>query len=58
MLTARGEEEDIVKGLDLGADDYITKPFDESELFSAIESRLAKLAIINENSKSTEINEV
>jgi CRP-like cAMP-binding protein/CheY-like chemotaxis protein len=58
FLSAKTERKDIRKGMDLGADDYITKPFDESELFSAIESRLAKLAIINENSKSTEINEV
>ena len=32
MLTARGREEDIIKGLDLGADDYLTKPFRVNEL--------------------------
>lgn len=32
MLTGRDTKEDIVKGLDAGADDYITKPFDENEL--------------------------
>src|SRR5690625_4941085 len=32
MLTARDQREDIVKGLQLGADDYITKPFNEDEL--------------------------
>jgi DNA-binding response OmpR family regulator len=32
MLTARGEEEDLVRALDLGADDYLTKPFDLREL--------------------------
>ena len=32
MLTARGEEEDRVRGLDVGADDYVTKPFSMSEL--------------------------
>jgi two-component system, OmpR family, alkaline phosphatase synthesis response regulator PhoP len=36
MLTARGEEEDIVKGLDLGADDYVTKPFSMKVLLARI----------------------
>jgi DNA-binding response OmpR family regulator len=48
FLSAKTEHKDIRKGMNLGADDYITKPFDESELFSAIESRLAKIAIIND----------
>tara|TARA_R110001583_G_scaffold82774_1_gene219311 strand:- start:43800 stop:44855 length:1056 start_codon:yes stop_codon:yes gene_type:complete len=51
FLSARTEYQDIRKGMNLGADDYITKPFDESELFSAIASRLAKVAILEENSK-------
>jgi len=49
FLSAKTEHKDIRKGMDLGADDYITKPFDESELFSAIESRLARVAILKEN---------
>jgi CheY-like chemotaxis protein/DNA-binding transcriptional regulator YhcF (GntR family) len=49
FLSAKSEHKDIRKGMDLGADDYITKPFDESELFSAIESRLARVAIYKEN---------
>ncbi|WP_108671402.1 response regulator transcription factor [Peribacillus acanthi] len=36
MLTARDDKEDIVKGLRLGADDYITKPFNEEELVARI----------------------
>jgi len=48
-LSAKTEREDIRKGMNMGADDYITKPFEESELISAIESRLAKVAILNEN---------
>ncbi|RXP63588.1 response regulator [Lutibacter sp. HS1-25] len=49
FLSAKTEHKDVRKGMNLGADDYITKPFDESELFSAIESRLAKVAILKEN---------
>lgn len=42
MLTARSEKEDIVKGLKLGADDYISKPFDEEELTARIEAVLRR----------------
>ena len=46
FLSARTEHKDIRKGMDLGADDYLTKPFEEEELLSAIESRLAKVEIL------------
>ncbi|MFD0863794.1 response regulator [Sungkyunkwania multivorans] len=49
FLSAKTERQDIRKGMDLGADDYLTKPFDEKELINAIESRLAKMAILKEN---------
>ncbi|MFD1292570.1 response regulator [Lutibacter holmesii] len=60
FLSAKTEYSDIRKGMNLGADDYLTKPYDESELFSAIESRLAKVVIHQENlavkrTKNTEI---
>lgn len=42
FLTAKAERPDIRKGMDLGADDYLTKPFDGAELLRAIESRLKK----------------
>ena len=47
FLSAKTEHKDIRKGMDLGADDYLTKPFEEEELLSAIESRLAKIAILD-----------
>lgn len=42
MLSARSEKPDIVKGLKIGADDYITKPFDEEELLARIEALLRR----------------
>ncbi|GAB3795070.1 response regulator transcription factor [Virgibacillus kimchii] len=42
MLTAREQQEDIVKGLKLGADDYITKPFNEGELIARMEALLRR----------------
>lgn len=36
MLTAKGEQEDKIRGLDAGADDYVTKPFDMAELLARI----------------------
>ena len=42
MLTARDAKEDIVKGLKGGADDYISKPFDEEELVARIEAVLRR----------------
>lgn len=42
FLTARVNKEDFRKGMGLGADDYITKPFDDTELLEAIEIRIAR----------------
>ena len=42
MLTAKGEQADIIKGLNLGADDYILKPFDEEELLARIQAVLRR----------------
>ncbi len=43
MLTAKGEEDDRVRGLELGADDYITKPFSQRELVSRIRAVLRRV---------------
>jgi len=44
MLTARGEEEDKIRGLDSGADDFVTKPFSPRELASRIKAVLRRAA--------------
>ncbi len=46
FLTAKSERADYRKGMDMGADDYITKPFDDIELLNAVESRLRKCEIL------------
>lgn len=42
MLTARDQSEDIIKGLQLGADDYMTKPFNEDELLARMSALLRR----------------
>jgi DNA-binding response OmpR family regulator/DNA-binding transcriptional regulator YhcF (GntR family) len=42
FLTAKTDRQDMRKGMEMGADDYLTKPFDDVELFNAIEVRLKK----------------
>lgn len=46
FLTAKAERPDMRKGMELGADDYLTKPFDDTDLLNAIESRLKKKDIL------------
>lgn len=48
FLSAKTKRSDIRKGMNLGADDYVTKPFTEEDLICAIESRLAKSSILRE----------
>src|ERR1700753_1685845 len=46
FLTAKTERTDFRKGMEMGADDYITKPFDDIELLNAIEIRLKKYDVL------------
>lgn len=48
FLTAKTERSDFRKGMELGADDYITKPFTGTELLNAVDGRLKKLGMLKE----------
>lgn len=51
MLTARTDKSDIVKGLNVGADDYLTKPFDEQELLARVNALLRRIPIEKKEQK-------
>ena len=48
FLTAKTERSDFRKGMELGADDYITKPFNGTELLNAVDSRLKKIDLLKQ----------
>lgn len=54
MLTARGDEEDRIQGLDLGADDYLVKPFSPRELVSRVRAILRRVDIQSEAQPSND----
>src|SRR5690625_2828581 len=56
MLTARDQRDDIIKGLQLGADDYITKPFNEDELLARMTAILRRRVAKVQDRKSTRLN--
>ena len=49
FLTAKTERTDFRKGMEMGADDYVTKPFEDIELLNAIEVRLKKAEVLEQN---------
>jgi DNA-binding response OmpR family regulator len=53
FLSAKAERSDFRKGMEMGADDYVTKPFDDIELLNAIESRLKKSELIKKEYDQT-----
>ncbi len=53
FLTAKAERSDLRRGMEMGADDYVTKPFEELELMNAIESRLKKYDILHKKYNPT-----
>lgn len=57
FLSAKTEHKEIRRGMDLGADDYLTKPYEEEDLLSAVNSRLAKAAILSTMMASPVVNE-
>ncbi len=60
FITAKTERSDIRKGMELGADDYLTKPFDDIELLKTVEARLKKSVDtkINDESALNLVNEL
>ena len=60
MLTAKIEDNDKIKGLTLGADDYITKPFNPLELVARVKSQFRRYTLYNdaENKKNNDIIEI
>jgi CRP-like cAMP-binding protein/CheY-like chemotaxis protein len=54
FLTAKAERTDLRKGMEMGADDYLTKPFTEMELLNAIETQLSKRDSLKKNLGNSE----
>jgi len=52
FVTAKTERDDLRKGMEMGADDYLTKPFEDTELLKAVETRLKKSELLNEKKET------
>jgi len=58
MLTAKGEEADIVAGLELGADDYVTKPFSVRQLIARVRAVLRRVSFSTKDKDLIKINDL
>lgn len=58
MVTARTEDIDKVRGLGLGADDYISKPFSPTELVARVKAHIARYERLTKNTPSREVHEI
>lgn len=52
MLTAKGDNNDKVRGLELGADDYLAKPFHHEELLARIKAILRRISLVNQQNQA------
>ena len=57
MLTAKGDNDDKVRGLELGADDYLSKPFHHKELLARINAILRRIQLINQQNQQSFLKE-
>lgn len=58
MLTGKGETYDIVHGLEIGADDYIVKPFDPNELIARVKSVLRRTILSNDETEILQFDNI
>jgi two-component system response regulator CpxR len=58
MLTAKGDNDDRVRGLELGADDYLAKPFQHRELLARINAILRRIKIVKTNENSIDNQQI
>ena len=56
MLTAKSEDTDKILGLNIGADDYVTKPFNPVELLARVKSQLRRYMLFGGNAKTSVLN--
>lgn len=55
MLTARSDTQDVVAGLEAGADDYVAKPFKNRELMARVRTRLRRVSDVAANARSESV---